>query len=431
MTSHERQPVDVPLRATLGIGANLHQFVLQLVQVFLVGLTLGMTRTVVPAVAETEFNLPGNATGLLVTFVVAFGVVKGVMNFVAGAVSERLGRKKVLVIGWIIALPIPFMIGFGPNWSWIVAATVLLGINQGLTWSMALTSKLDLTRPDQRGLTNGLNEFCGYFAVAIAGIVTGYMSDAFGARIGLLIFGLSAIVPALAIALLLVRDTRPWAMGIEDPHARNNPTSPSSIDKHQSVFLLTLTDRRYFSLCQAGLVEKFVDALVWIFFPVYLAARGVELAQIGWIPGVYAAVWGMAQLFTGPLSDRIGRKPPIVVGMFMCSIGVALMVMREGVIWWGSCAALTGLGMALLYPTLGAAIADLAHPSWRGAALGAYRFWRDLGYAIGALSLGLAAQFTKALDSGFHLVAIGMAISAAVMLALGSETLRRDQRPRG
>jgi MFS family permease len=447
-------------RFTLGIRVNFNQFALQLAQVFLVGLTLGMTRTVVPAVAESEFGLPARATGLLVAFVIAFGVVKGVMNFVAGAISERLGRKKVLVLGWIIALPIPFMIGFGPDWSWIVAATVLLGINQGLTWSMALTSKLDLTRPDQRGLTNGLNEFFGYFAVAVAGIVTGYMSDSFGARVGLLIFGLAAIVPALAIALLLVRDTRPWISNAEDTEERlglgtdamksnalreelanrdvvNLPavSSVSSVFQSQktwqSVIALTLRDRRFFALCQAGLIEKFVDALVWIFFPIFLTTRGVELAQIGWIPGIYASVWGVAQLVTGPFSDRVGRKPPIVIGMFMCAAGVALMVMRDGLMWWGSCAGITGLGMALLYPTLGASIADLAHPTWRGVALGAYRFWRDLGYAIGALGLGLAAHFTSALEAGFQLVAIAMAISAVMMLALGSETHRRRPPPTG
>jgi MFS family permease len=446
----------------LGIRANLWQFVLQLVQVFLVGLTLGMTRTVVPAVAESEFGLPRGAMGVLVTFVIAFGVVKGVMNFVAGTISEGLGRKKVLVTGWMVALPIPFMIGYGPNWNWIVAATVLLGINQGLTWSMAITSKLDLTRADQRGLTNGLNEFFGYFAVAIAGVITGYMSDHFGARIGLLIFGLSAIVPALAIALLLVRDTRPWVQNKENTEYTEKRSGSgivqersNSIDEHnleheapqplsvpsgfsvfqskttwRSIIALSVRDRRLFALCQAGLVEKFVDALVWIFFPVFLTGRGIDLARIGWIPGVYATVWGVGQLFTGPLSDRIGRKPPIVVGMFLCAAGVAMMVMRDGVGWWGSCAAITGFGMALLYPTLGASVADLAHPSWRGAALGAYRFWRDLGYAIGALGLGLAAQFTRDIATGFYLVAICMAVSGAFVLVLGSETLQRDQRPR-
>src|SRR5215510_2444224 len=174
---------------SLGVRANLFQFILQLVQVSFVGLTLGMTRTVIPAVAENEFNLPHGAIGLLVTFVIAFGGVKAIMNFVAGRLSESVGRKWVLVIGWIIALPIPFMIRFGPTWSWIVAATVLLGINQGLTWSMALTSKLDLTRPDQRGLANGLNEFCGYFAVALASFATAYIADRLGARVGLFVFG--------------------------------------------------------------------------------------------------------------------------------------------------------------------------------------------------------------------------------------------------
>lgn len=418
---------------SLGIRVNLWQFVLQLVQVFFVGLTLGMTRTVVPAVAESEFNLPQGAMGLLVTFVIAFGIVKAVMNFVAGAISERLGRKRVLVIGWLVALPIPVLIWYGPSWNWIVAATVLLGVNQGLTWSMALTSKLDLTRADQRGLTNGLNEFFGYFAVAVAGIATGYMSAQFGARTGLLIFGLATIIPALAIALLLVRDTRPWTIETSKPpnleaskQESLSTVTAANVDvstfRRFDILRLTIRDRRFFALCQAGLIEKFIDALVWLFFPLYLVSRGVDLKHIGWVPGVYASVWGVSQLLTGPLSDRIGRKPPIVAGMFMCALGAALLVVRDSPMWWVICAAITGFGMALLYPNLGAAIADLAQPSWRGTALGAYRFWRDLGYAVGALILGLVTHVLGQLEVGFWIVSVSLAASGALFWAMGDET---------
>ena len=401
----------------LGIRANLAQYSLQLVQVFFVGLTLGMMRTVVPALAEQEFGLPKGAFGVLATFVIAFGIVKGVMNLIAGRMSETLGRKRVLVFGWLIALPIPFMIRFGESWNWIVAATILLGINQGLTWSMTLTSKLDLTRADQRGLTNGLNEFCGYFAVAIAGVLTGYLADSMGARAGLFVFGLAAIVPALLIALICVRDTRRSA----DEDSRE----PNAIDRQISTTFeslrLTWTDRRFFAVCQAGLVEKFVDALMWLAVPVYLTSRGIDVAHVGWIPGMYAAVWGTAQLFTGSLSDRIGRTIPVATGMIMCGVGVIAFPMVERETWWAACAALIGLGMALLYPNLGAAVSDLAPASWRGSALGVYRLWRDLGYAVGGLLLGIASSQVEHQNLVFTVVGVAMALSAIVFAFLFRE----------
>lgn len=414
-----------------GIRHNKSQFIHQLLQVLLVGLTIGMTRTVVPALAESDFGVPKNSFVLLSSFVVAFGLVKGAMNFVAGRLSERIGRKQVLLLGWVVALPIPVMIWFAPNWSWVVAATVLLGVNQGLTWSMTQTSKLDITRLEERGLTLGLNEFSGYVGVALAGIATAYMASQFGARQGILIFGMAVIVIALVLTQIWVKDTLPWAKAEAAKHAPGaaqtlRPRYPQGVSSNPStkeIFtLMSWRDKRLMALSQAGLVEKFVDALVWIFYPVFLYQKGVSLPNVGWIIGFYGFVWGGSQLFTGRLSDRIGRHLLNVWGMWICGAGVAAMMLGEGVVWWASSAAVSGFGMALLYPNLSAAVADISHPSWRGSAIGIYRFWRDLGYGIGALGLGLAAHFTGHMQSAFWFVAASMFASGALLWWLGEET---------
>ena len=414
-----------------GIRPNLNQFLLLLMQVLLVGLTLGMTRTVVPALAESDFGVPRNSFLLLSSFVVAFGLVKGVMNFVAGRLSERVGRKRVLLWGWVIALPIPLMIWFAPNWNWVVAATVLLGVNQGLTWSMTQTSKLDITRLEERGLTLGLNEFAGYLGVALAGILTAYLATRLGARQGLLIFGLCVITLALLLTYLWVKDTLPWAKAEAAKHAPGTaqtlrPRYPEGVSSNPSTWeiftLMSWRDKRLMAFCQAGLVEKFVDALVWVFYPVFLYQKGMSLPQVGWIIGLYGLVWGGSQLFTGRLSDRIGRHRPNVLGMWICGAGVAAMVLGNGVVWWAASAAMSGLGMALLYPNLSAAVADISHPAWRGSAIGIYRFWRDLGYGIGALGLGLVAHFTGHMEAAFWFVAISMTLSGSLLQWLGEET---------
>jgi MFS family permease len=414
-----------------GIRDNLAQFLHQLVQVFLVGLTLGMMRTVVPALAESEFGVPKGSFLLLMAFVVAFGFVKGTLNFVAGRLSERLGRKTVLLLGWASAIPIPFMILYAPSWGWIVAATVLLGMNQGFTWSMTQTAKLDITRADQRGLTMGLNEFSGYVGVAVAGIITGYLATALGPRMGLFVFGTAVIVTALVLTALWVKETLAWAHAEGARHAAGKSTGPvprfaQNISAQPSTWevfmLISWRDKRMATLSQAGLVEKFVDALIWVFYPVYLYQHGLSLAGIGWVVGVYGFVWGGAQFFTGRLSDRIGRKRPIVWGMWICGVGVGLMLFGEHVAWWSFSAAVTGFGMALLYPNLSAAVADIAHPVWRSSAIGIYRFWRDLGYGIGALALGAVAHLGGSLSAGFWFVSIAMLLSGLLVQLFSEET---------
>lgn len=295
-----------------GIRANLFQILQQLLQVLFVGMTLGMMRTVVPALAESEFGVPRSSFMLLVAFVVAFGFVKGTMNFVAGRLAESIGRKRVLLIGWLTALPIPVVIYYAPSWNWIVLATILLGVNQGLTWSMTQTAKLDITRADQRGLVIGLNEFSGYLGVAAAGVVTGYAAALLGPRAGLLWFGAAVIGLATLLALLAVVETLPWAHAEVKLHAAGAATSlrpryPSGVSEEPSTgemfALMSWRDRRMAAICQAGLVEKFVDALVWVFWPVFLHQQGVSLPGIGWIVGAYGFTWGGASYL--PVDSQI------------------------------------------------------------------------------------------------------------------------------
>lgn len=414
-----------------GIRENFDQFLHQLLQVLLVGFAIGMMRTVVPALAETEFGVPAGSFMLLTAFVLAFGVVKGSLNFAAGRLSERIGRKQVLLLGWVAALPIPFLIFYAQSWSWIVAATVLLGINQGLTWSMTQTSKLDLTRSDERGLTIGLNEFAGYVGVALAGIITAYAATALGARLGLFTFGLAVVLLAIVLTQIWVRDTLPWAKAEAANHARSSPSAmrpryPANVPEYPTTWevfsLISWRDRRFAAISQAGLVEKFVDALIWVFYPVFLYQQGMSLPNIGWIVGIYGFVWGGSQLFTGRLSDHVGRHWPNVAGMWICGGGVAMMLAADGVLWWSASAAISGFGMALLYPNLSAAIADISPPSWRGSAIGIYRFWRDLGYAIGAFGVGIAAHVSGQIEAAFWFVAASMFVSGALLWWLGEET---------
>jgi MFS family permease len=415
-----------------GIRPNLGQFLQQLLQVLLVGLTIGMMRTVVPALAESEFAVPRNSFVLLAAFVVAFGVVKGVMNFVAGRLSERIGRKKVLLLGWAVAVPIPWMVWHAPSWNWVVAATVLLGVNQGLAWSMTQTAKLDITRLDERGLTLGLNEFAGYVGVALAGVATAYLAQALGARLGLLWFGGVVIALGLVLTAFCVRDTLPWARAEASRHdaigavGQAGPRYPTGVSAQPGTWevfaLMSWRDRRLAALCQAGLVEKFVDALVWVIYPVYLYQQGLSLPQVGWVTGVYGFVWGGAQLFTGRLSDHVGRHRPNVWGMWICGAGVLMMLPASGMAWWALSAGVSGFGMALLYPNLSAAVADISHPAWRGSAIGIYRFWRDLGYGIGALGLALAAHITGQVQAAFWFVGLSMLASGTLLAVWGEET---------
>lgn len=424
-----------------GIRENLRAFLEQLLQVFFVGLTIGLQRTVIPALAETEFGVVQGSITALFAFVVSFGVVKGAMNFVSGRISERVGRRRVLIWGWIAALPIPFMILWAPSWGWIVAANVLLGVNQGFCWSMTVTAKMDIVKASQRGLATGFNEFAGYGGVAIAGLITGYLASAFDPRLSLFVFGIVVIGLALLAAVLAFTETLPFARAEAARHrdAAARPGQPPQTARYaegpenptsgQIFALVTWRNRTFMALTQAGCVEKFVDALMWALLPVFLIARGATLIQVGWVAGTYGLVWGASQLWTGPLSDAVGRKWPTVAGFFLCAGGVLAFPFLHTLPAWIAAAAVTGIGMALLYPTLIAAMGDLAHPAWRGSALGVYRFWRDLGYAIGALVMGLAADAAGMLEAGFWVTGTAMALSGIWLILGMQETHPRRTAP--
>lgn len=415
----------------LGIKNNLGQFSQQLIQVFFVGLMIGMERNIIPAFAEDEFGVAHDSFLLLTTFVMSFGFVKAAMNFVAGRMSERFGRRQVLLWGWMIALPIPFMLAYAPNWWWVVAANVLLGMNQGFAWSMTVTAKADIAHAHERGLATGFNEFAGYGGVAIASIVTAYLVLEHGVRDTLLEFGIAVVFLALMSAYFFTKETLPWAEAEAKAHKDGTHKGPkprfpkgvASAPTSSEVFkLVSYQNPTFAALSQAGMVEKFVDALVWAFYPLYLTRMGLSIVETGWVVGTYGLVWGASQLWTGPLSDKFGRKGPIVGGMWICGAGVAMTVMGAGMVWWLISAAVAGVGMALLYPTLIASISDISHPDWRGSSLGVYRFWRDGGYGVGAIMIGLAAQATGQIEYAFIFTALAMFFSGLYVLVQAEET---------
>jgi len=414
-----------------GIRANLSQFIQQMIQVFFVGLMIGMERTVLPVVAGQDFGVPKGSFFFLMSFVLSFGLVKGALNFVAGRLSERIGRKRVLLLGWAAAVPIPFLIYYAPSWGWVVAANAFLGMNQGFAWTMTVTSKVDITRAEQRGFATGVNEFSGYAAVALAGIATSYLSESFGVRTALLGFALAVIAVGAVTAALFIRETLPWARAESDLHADgtyrgDRPRFPDGVPEHPSaaeVFaLVSFRHPTFASLCQAGVANKIADALLWVLFPLLLHGRGLSVVQIGWVTGVYGLVWGASQLWTGPLSDAIGRKAPIVAGLWVLGIGVVAAVLATGIAGLVLAATVMGTGMALLYPTLIAAVADISHPNWRSSALGTYRYWRDTGYAIGALLLGAVAQLGSGVEAAFWFTAAVLGASGTWVALRGEET---------
>lgn len=414
-----------------GIRINLHQFVWQALQVALVGLVIGMERNVLPVVASHDFGVPARSFVYLMAFVISFGLVKGALNFVAGRLSERIGRKPVLLMGWVAAIPIPLLIYFAPNWWWIVAANLFLGINQGFAWSMTMTSKVDITRAEQRGLATGINEFAGYAAVGLAGIAIGYLSHRYGPRPALLGFALAVITVGLVTAALFVRETLPWARAESHRHAQRQHAGPpprfaqglpAQPGWRQVFAFVSFRHSTFSALCQAGVVNKVADTLLWVLFPLYLHEQGLGLVAIGWVTGTYGLMWGASQLWTGPLSDRIGRKRPVVAGLWLLAAGVATVPLVHTMAAWVGAAIVMGVGMALLYPNLIAAVADIAHPDWRSSALGTYRYWRDTGYALGALVLGLIAQARGALAPAFGFTAVLLLASGGWMAWRAEET---------
>ena len=371
----------------LGLRANAGQFALLVGVSALVGGMVGQERAVVPLLAVDQFGLTTASATL--TFLVAFGLTKAVTNLVAGALADRIGRKPVLVAGWVVGLPVPFLLIAAPAWSWIVLANILLGVNQGLTWSTTVLMKIDLVGPRRRGFALGLNEASGYLAVAVTAFLTGLIAESAGLRPAPFFLGIAIVGLGLGASVLFVRETR--------EHARiESATTDAAGERGQAwlrlVWRSTVGDRSLSAASQAGLVNNLNDALAWGLLPIVQAAAGLSLAEIGLLAGAYPATWGLAQVATGALSDRIGRKRLIVAGMLAQGAAIAAIAATTGFAPWLLCAVLLGLGTAMVYPTLLAVVADIAQPAQRGAVTGIYRFWRDLGFAVGAVLVGTVAD---------------------------------------
>jgi MFS family permease len=388
----------------LGLGANWQQFTLLIIVNAFVGGMVGLERSIVPLLGHQVFGLA--STTAVLSFIVSFGVVKALANLFAGRLSDRIGRKGVLVVGWLFGLPVPLLIIFAPSWSWVVFANVLLGINQGLCWSTTVIMKIDLVGPARRGLAMGLNEAAGYGAVSLAAIATGYLAATYALRPQPFLLGIGFALAGLLLSLFFVREShehaRHEAALLAHPSRQTTDSAPPVVDattdrleapSFKDIFLLTSwKNRTLFGVSQAGLVNNLNDGLAWGVFPLFFAAGGLSIAQIGLLAGIYPGVWGATQLLTGALSDRIGRKGMIVGGMLLQGVAIGLLPLLHGFEWWALTMVLLGLGTALVYPTLLAAVADVAHPNWRASAVGVYRLWRDSGYAIGALLAGVLAD---------------------------------------
>lgn len=376
----------------LGLKENWKQFSLLVLVNAFVGGMVGLERTVVPLVGTTEFGIGSEV--VIFSFIMAFGVVKAFTNIASGILADRFTRKKVLIAGWIVSLPVPFILGWGPSWAWIVGANVLLGISQGLAWSMTVNMKIDLVGPRKRGLAMGLNEAAGYGAVGLTALLTGYIATYYGLRPEPFYIGVFYTLAGLLISLVLIRDTRAHTR-LEAAQVRKTTAGEETHAPRTAwVFMETSwRNKTLFSVSQAGLINNLNDGMSWGVFPLLLASAGVGLEGIGWIKAVYPVVWGVGQIITGPLADRIGRKPLIVWGMFVQAIGHLIIgfgmdhPLETGLT--GS--VFLGIGTAMVYPALLAAVGDAAHPSWRATSVGVYRFWRDAGYAAGALISGVIA----------------------------------------
>jgi len=426
----------------LGLWENLGQFSLLVLINAFVGAMVGLERTVVPLIGEREFGLTSKTA--IVSFIVSFGVVKALCNLFAGRISETWGRKRVFVLGWLVGLPIPFIIIWADRWVWFDVANVLLGVNQALAWSMTVNMKVDLVGPVRRGFALGVNEFAGYLSVGIMAWLTGYIGATYALRPQPFYLGIGIAVAGLLCSVLFVRDTLGHAHHEARQHAARLAASmspeatpqvgasavaparaadpPPPTPSLKQIFHLTTWKERALSACsQAGLVNNLNDGMSWGIYPLFFASYGLGVASIGVIKAVYPATWGILQLVTGPLSDRWGRKWLIAGGMAVQAVGIWLTVLLPQYGWWILGATLQGLGTAMVYPVLLAVIGDVAHPKWRATAMGAYRFWRDLGYAIGALLSGIIADLLG-MAMAIHVIATLTLLSGLVVAVRMYET---------
>jgi MFS family permease len=435
---------------TLGLRANWQQFTLLVVVNAFVGAMVGLERTVVPLIASTEFGLVSKS--VVLSFLVSFGIVKALANLFAGRFSDRIGRKRILVAGWLFGLPVPLLIMFAPDWNWIVFANVLLGINQGLCWSTTVIMKIDLVGPQRRGLAMGLNEFAGYVAVSLSALASGYIAASYGLRPFPFLPGIAFALVGLLLSALFVHETRGYARHEArirvpasggqaadsiDPSQALNPSaslapivtaSGAAQPSFTQILLLTSwKDRTLFAASQAGMVNNLNDGMIWGLIPIFLAGLGLPLEQVAIVAALYPGVWGMSQLVTGALSDRWGRKWLIAAGMWVQAAGIVLFVVGGHFVAWLAAATLLGLGTALVYPTLLAAVSDVAHPDWRASAVGVYRLWRDGGYAVGALLSGVLAD-VLGIPLTIAAIAALTFLSGVIVAAVMYETLPTRRR---
>lgn len=404
---------DTHRQIELGLRVNIQQFSLLVLINAFVGGMVGIERTILPLIAEQDFGLTSKSA--ILSFIVSFGIVKAIANLLAGRYSDVIGRKQLLVTGWLAGLPVPFILMWAPSWGWVTAANILLGINQGLCWSTTVIMKIDLVGPKRRGFAMGINEFAGYGAVALAALASGYLASTFGLRPVPFYPGIAFAIAGLILSLTLVRDTTEHATLETRAHPSSEHKSPS----FGQVFAETsFRNPTLFSVSQAGLVNNLNDGMIWGLFPLLLSSYGLSVTRIGILAASYPAVWAVSQIGTGALSDKWGRKWLIAIGMWVQAGGIWLIAWAPNLtndrayrFWlWTIGSLLLGFGTALVYPTLLAAIGDVVHPGWRASAVGVYRLWRDLGYAIGALLSGIVAD-------AFGLVWAVIAVGA---LTLGS-----------
>jgi MFS family permease len=400
----------------LGLRANLPQFALLVVVNALVGGMLGQERTVLPLLADDVFGLSAYTASL--TYILAFGATKAVTNFFAGTWSDRYGRKPVLVAGWLVALPVPAMLAWGPTWGWVIAANVLLGINQGLTWSTTVIMKIDLVGPARRGLAMGFNEAAGYLAVAVTAMATGAIADHAGLRPEPFLLGAAYAVLGVGLSTVVVRESREHARLEAARHTTPAGGHDAWLSTGQIARLTSLKDEALSAASQAGMVNNLNDALAWGVFPLLFAAHGLTVAQIGLLAALYPAVWGAGQMLTGWWSDHIGRKHLITAGMLLQAVAIGLVAAGASFGVWAAAQVLLGIGTALVYPTLLAVIGDVAHPRWRARAVGVYRLWRDGGFAVGALAAGVLADLFGLITAIWAIATLTAASGALVAVRM-------------
>lgn len=406
-----------PLR--LGLKENWIQFSLLVLVNAFVGAMAGLERSILPQIAEKEFAL--SARTAILSFVVVFGLTKAFTNYFAGRFSDKFGRKHILITGWMIAIPVPFLLMWAPSWAWILIANAFLGVSQGLTWSTTVIMKIDLVGPHKRGLAMGINEFAGYFTVALSALVTSFIANHYGLRPEPFFLGAVYVVLGLLLSIFVIKETKHHVLHEANLHSAQ---IPEALPSQRDIFLkTTFKDKNLFSVTQAGFVNNLNDGMAWGLFPILFATVGLNIEQIGWLAFIYPATWGLCQLWTGHLSDIWGRKWLTAWGMWIQAAGIIFTAMSSTFWIFAFGGLLLGVGTAMVYPTLLATIGDVTHPKWRASAVGVYRFWRDLGYAVGAIIAGITADFFG-LRAAVWLIAGITFLSGLIVAIRQNETLK-------